>query len=83
MRWHGCPRGGGVTIPGGVPGPWRCGTEGRGQRAWWDGLGLGTLELFSNLKDSMILCVAVAGIGWHLNLMVLEVFSNRDGSMIP
>ena len=28
---------GGVTVPGGVPG---CGTEGRGQWAWWGGLGL-------------------------------------------
>jgi len=26
--------GGGVIIPGGVPEPWRCGTEGRGQWAW-------------------------------------------------
>ena len=33
-------RGGGVTIPGGVPEPWGCGTEGRGQWAWWGGLGL-------------------------------------------
>ena len=24
----------GVTIPGGVPEPWGCGTEGRGQWAW-------------------------------------------------
>ena len=31
--------GGGVTIPGGGQEPWRCGTEGRGQWAWWDGLG--------------------------------------------
>ena len=27
--------GGGVTIPGGVPEPWGCGTEGCGQWAWW------------------------------------------------
>ena len=27
--------GGGVTVPGGVQEPWRCGTEGRGQWAWW------------------------------------------------
>ena len=49
--------GGRVTIPGGVPEPWRCGTEGHGQWVWWDGLGLdlGTLEIISNLSDSMIL----------------------------
>ena len=47
--------GGGVTVPGGVPEPWRCGTEGRGQWAWWDGLGLDwmILELFSNLCNSV------------------------------
>jgi len=27
--------GGAVTIPGGVLELWRCGTEGRGQWAWW------------------------------------------------
>jgi len=34
---------------------WRCGTEERGQWAWWDGLGLdlGILEVVSNLNDSM------------------------------
>ena len=49
--------GGGIAIPRGVPEPWRCGTEGRGQWAWWDGLGLGLgiLELFSNLNDFTIL----------------------------
>ena len=35
--------GGGVTIPGGVPEPWGCGTEGRGQWAWRAELGLGRL----------------------------------------
>ena len=29
----------GVTIPGGVPEPWGCGTEGRGQWAWGVGGG--------------------------------------------
>ena len=40
----------GVIIPGGVPEPWRCGTEGRGQWAWWGALGLdlGISEHFSN-----------------------------------
>jgi len=33
--------GDGVTVPGGVPEPWRCGTWGHGQ---WDGLGLGDLR---------------------------------------
>jgi len=33
----------GGTIPGGAPEPWGCGTEGRGQWAWWDGLGFGDL----------------------------------------
>ena len=49
--------GGGVTVPGGVPEPWGCGTEGRGQWARWDGLGLGLgiLEVLSNLNDSVIL----------------------------
>jgi len=49
--------GGGVTIPGGVPEPWGCGTEGRGQWAWWgwdDELMVG-LEVFSNLNDSNFL----------------------------
>jgi len=31
--------GGAATVPEGVPEPWRCGTEGRSQWAWWDGLG--------------------------------------------
>ena len=30
--------GGAVTVPGGVPEPCGCGTEGRGQWAWWGGL---------------------------------------------
>ena len=28
MHWHSCSGSGGVTIPGGVPELWRCGTEG-------------------------------------------------------
>ena len=37
---------------------WRRGTEGRGQWAWWGGLGLDLviLEVFSNPNDSMIIC---------------------------
>ena len=36
---------------------WRCGTEGHGQWACWGwvGLDLGTLVVFSNLNDSIIL----------------------------
>ena len=49
--------GGRVTIAGGVQEPWRYGTEGRGQWAWWGGLGLDLLilMLFCNLYDSVIL----------------------------
>ena len=43
-QWHSCPGSGGVTVPGGVQRMWRCGTEGHGQQAWWDGLGLRTLK---------------------------------------
>jgi len=42
---------GGVTVPGGVPEPWRCGSWGHGQQAQ---VGVG-LEDLSNLSDSMIL----------------------------
>ena len=57
LQWHSCPGGGGVTVHGGAPELWGCGTEGRGQWAWWDGLGLGFVitEVFSNLNDSPIL----------------------------
>jgi len=55
-HWHGCPGSDEVTIPGGVQKSQRCGTEGHGQWAWWDGLGLdlGISEVFSNLNDFMI-----------------------------
>ena len=33
--------GDGVTIPGGIPEPWRCGAEGRGQWARWGWAGVG------------------------------------------
>ena len=52
-RW-----GGGVTIPGGVQKTCRCGTSGYGLVGMvvlgWQ-LDLVTLEIFSNLNDSMIL----------------------------
>jgi len=38
------------TISAGVPEPWGCGTEGRGQWAQWGGVG--ELEVFSNPNDS-------------------------------
>ena len=49
--------GGGVTVTGGVPEPWGRGTEGCGQWAWWDGLGLGLgiSKVFSNLNNARIL----------------------------
>ena len=46
--------GGGVTVPGGVQEPCWCGTEGRGQWAWWGGLVLDCM-IFFNLNDSMML----------------------------
>ena len=33
-----------LTVPGGVPEPWRCDTEGRSQQAWWGWVGLGDLR---------------------------------------
>ena len=57
MQMHSCMGSDGVTIHGPVPELWGCGTEGCGERAWWNGLGLVLviLEFFSNLNDSMIL----------------------------
>jgi len=49
--------GGGVTVPGDVREPWRCGTEGRGQ---W----------------------AVSVVGGRLDWMILEMFSNRNDSVL-
>ena len=44
VHWHSCPGSGGVTISGGVPEPWRCGTEGHsGHGGGGLGLGLGIL----------------------------------------
>lgn len=43
--------GGRVTDPGGVPEPWKWGTE--GWSVGWVGLGLGTLQVFSSINDSM------------------------------
>ena len=53
VHWHRLPGevGGGVIDSGGVPEPWRCGTEVHCQWAWWDGLGLDLviLQAFSTL----------------------------------
>jgi len=64
LQRHSCTGSGGVTIHGGVQHTWRCGAEGCGQWAWWDGLGLdlGILEVFSNLNGSVILAEASRGI---------------------
>ena len=43
----------GVTIPGGVPQLWECGTEGWGQWAWGGG-GVGDLRGLFNFIESMI-----------------------------
>jgi len=34
LQWHIAKGGGGVTVPGGVPELWRCGTEGCSQWSW-------------------------------------------------
>jgi len=53
-----------VTVPGGVPEPCGCGTEGRGQCAWCDGLlvGLGELSSLSNCNDSVSTAVSLSPI---------------------
>jgi len=43
--------GGAVTVPGGVQEPCRCGTEGRGEWAWWGWVDCWT----GDFNDSMIL----------------------------
>ena len=43
--------GGGVTDPGGVQEPCGCGTEGRGQWAWWGWAAGWILAVFSNLNE--------------------------------
>ena len=57
MQWHSCTGSGAVTVPGGVPEPWRCGTERCGCWAWWGGLGLDLeiSEVFSSLSDSKVI----------------------------
>ena len=61
--------GGGVTVPGGVQELWRCGTEERGQWAWWNGLELdfGILEVFSNLYDSLCLNYLFPYLVWKIS----------------
>jgi len=45
-QWHSCPGRWCSHLHGGVQGTWRCGTEGRGQWAWWGGLTVGLSGLF-------------------------------------
>ena len=52
MQWHSCPGRGGVTIPGGVPELWVCGTEGHGQWAWWGWAGVGLDGLSGLFSDA-------------------------------
>ena len=46
LQWHSCPWSGGVTIPGGVQEPWKCGTKRCGQWAWGVGWGWGSWRAF-------------------------------------
>ena len=54
---------GGVAVPGGAQGPWRCGTEGCGYGGSGLGLGLVTSEVSSNLNDSEILWLTNSVLG--------------------
>ena len=54
--------GGAVTIPGGVQEPHGCGTERRGQWAWWGGLTVGLGDLWS-LPTIMIIPIISVGFG--------------------
>ena len=66
MQWHSCPGSGrGVTIPGGVQNHGDVALRDVGQWARWGGLGLGILEVFSNLNDPEILRSAAAIIAFH------------------
>ena len=40
----------GVTVPGGAQEPWRCGTAGHGQWAWWSWVGVGLDDLSALLQ---------------------------------
>jgi len=50
MQWHSCTESGGVTIPGGAPELWGCGTEGWGR--WARGGGVGRRDLRGLLQPS-------------------------------
>ena len=49
------PRSGGVTVPGGVQGTWRCAPRDIGSGHGGSELGLRISEVFSNLNNSVIL----------------------------
>ena len=59
------PREDGVTIPGGVQNHGDVALRDVGQWARWGGLGLGILEVFSNLNDPVILRSTAAIIAFH------------------
>jgi len=52
--------------------------------SWLSGDGLGldltVLDILSNLHDSVILWVAVLVLGWQLDLVISEVFSDLNDS---
>ena len=57
MQWHSCTGSAGVTVPGDVTEPRRCGTGGGGYGHGGGGLGLDSviLVVFSSLNDSVVL----------------------------
>ena len=87
-HWYRLPRGWWGHRPW-IQGTWRYGTEGHGQWAWCDGLGLGIWEGFSNLEDSVIPPpkVQLVGLRFYLSrtLMLREciVFSFNLFSDLP
>jgi len=58
-------RGGGVTVPRKVQEPWRCGTEGCGQWAWWGSAGVGLGHLRGLSPTLMIV--------WSYGLQILSL----------
>ena len=81
MLEQAAPGSGGVTIPGGIQGRFRCCTK---CMVWWEILVIGgwlywmILEVFSNLGDSMSLrCKTyTSDILISVNLKKITVFSN-------
>ena len=66
MQWQRLLREvGGFTITGGVQEPWRCGTEGCGQWAWWGSAGVGLGHLRGLSPTLMIV--------WSYGLQILSL----------